>query len=193
MLLIGDPDGRLPGSRNEVLVVAAAGSTNERRVLLGSEATQANLEQVAGAYDILHFATHGQFFPRAPWKSHLVLHGGDVLSVEEIGHLNLNAYLVTLSACETALSAGLTADVPDGDEWVGLNQAFLAAGTPTVMASLWPIDDRISGDFMIDFYATLGPEGKAHALAEVQRRFLRNPRTSHPFYWAPFSIIGDPL
>ena len=100
---------------------------------------------------------------------------------------------MTLSACETALSAGLTADVPDGDEWVGLNQAFLAAGTPTVMASLWPIDDLVSGEFMIDFYATLGPEGKAHALAQVQRRFLQNPRTNHPFYWASFSIIGDPL
>ena len=193
MLLIGDPDGRLPGSRDEVNGVAAAGSASERLVLVGSEATQANLEQEVGAYDILHFATHGRFVPRAPWNSHLELHGDDLLSVEEIGRLNLNAYLVTLSACETALSAGLAADVPDGDEWVGLNQAFLAAGTPTVMASLWPIDDRISGAFMIDFYATLGPEGKAHALAEVQRRFLQDPLTNHPFYWAPFSVIGDPL
>lgn len=192
MLLVGDPDGSLPGSRNEVNVVAAQ-SPDERLVLVGSEATQANLDQRAGAYDILHFATHGRFFPRAPWNSHLELHGGEVLSVEEIGHMNLHAYLVTLSACETALSGGLAADVPDGDEWVGLNQAFLAAGTPTVMASLWPIDDRISGDFMIDFYATLGPAGKAHALAEVQRRFLQDPRTTHPFYWASFSIIGDPL
>ena len=193
MLLVGDPDGRLPGSRNEVEVVAAAGTAGQRRARIGSEATQANLEREAGTYDILHFATHGRFFPRAPWKSHLELHGEDVLSVEEIGLLSLNAYLVTLSACETALGGGLTADVPDGDEWVGLNQAFLAAGTPTVMASLWPIDDLVSGDFMINFYTTLGPEGKAHALAEVQRQFLQNPRTNHPFYWASFSIIGDPL
>ena len=193
MLLLGDPDGRLPGSRTEVKAVAEVGAANERLVLIGSDATQANLEQAIGAYDILHFATHGRFFPRAPRNSHLELHGEDVLSVEEIGRLNLNAYLVTLSACETALSAGLVADVPDGDEWVGLNQAFLASGTPTVMASLWPIDDRISSDFMTDFYATLGPEGKAHALADVQRRFLQNPATNHPFYWAPFSVIGDPL
>jgi CHAT domain-containing protein len=146
---------------------------------------------LADSYDILHFATHGRFVPQAPWRSHLELYE-DGLSVEEIGRLRLDAYLVTLSACETALSGGMVSDVPVGDEWVGLNQAFLAAGTPTVMASLWPIDDRVSSRFMVDFYAGLGAEGKALALAEVQRRFLTDAATAHPFYWAPFTIIGDP-
>lgn len=191
MLLMADPDGRLPGARKEVMSIAA-GATNRRHVLVGKDATQDMFEDVANRYDIIHFATHGNFISRAPWRSHLELYG-DILSVEEIGHLRLDAYLVTLSACETALSSGLSADVPDGDEWVGLNQAFLAAGTPTVMASLWSIDDRVSSTFMAGFYDELGPEGKAQALATMQRHFIDSPGTRHPFYWAAFTIIGDPL
>ena len=165
---------------------------SRRHLLVGQEAQQATFEKVAEQYDIIHFATHGNFISRAPWRSHLELYG-DELTVEEIGHMRLEAYLVTLSACETALSSGLTADVPRGDEWVGLNQAFLAAGTPTVLASLWSIDDRVSSTFMSGFYDELGPEGKAVALARMQRSFIRNARTSHPFYWAAFTVFGDPL
>lgn len=191
MLLFADPAGSLPGSRREVQALMAQ-SPNRRHAFVGPQATQANLEELAGQYDILHFATHGRFVSRSPWRSHLELHGG-VLSVEEIGRLNLDAYLVTLSACETALSGGLVSDVPSGDEWIGLNQAFLAAGTPTVMASLWPIDDAVSSRFMIDFYDTLGPTGKAQALAAVQQRFIADEKLRHPFYWAAFTVIGDPL
>ena len=193
MLLLADPDGSLPGTRREISAIAGTGPSERRYTLAGETATQQNVLDVAGQFDILHFATHGRFVEQAPWRSHLQLYGDEILSVQDISQLKLNAYLVTLSACETALSGGLLADVPDGEEWVGLNQAFLAAGTPTVMASLWPIDDLVSSDFMIDFYQVLGPEGKSKALAEVQRRFIENPRTQHPFYWAPFTIVGDPL
>ncbi len=191
MLLVADPDDRLPGSRREVLAVQKQDPDN-RTVLLGAAATQARIEADAGHYDILHLATHGRFVSEAPWRSHLDLHD-DVLSVEEVGHLDLHAYLVTLSACESALSGGLISDIPRGDEWIGLNQAFLAAGTPTVMASLWPIDDRVSSSFIIHFYDELRTSGKAPALAQTQRLFLKTPHTRHPFYWAPFTIIGDPL
>lgn len=191
ILLFADPDGRLPGSRREVLALKEQ-SPNRRHAFVGAEATQATLEELAGQYDILHLATHGRFVSQAPWRSHLELYN-DVLSVDEIGRLSLDAYLVTLSACETALGGGLVTDVPNGDEWIGLNQAFLAAGTPTVMASLWPIHDRVSSTFMIDFYDSLGPRGKAVALAQVQRRFIATKELSHPFYWAAFTIMGDPL
>lgn len=190
MLLVGDPDGELPGSRREVQHISSR-SPNRRLPLIGSRATLANVEELATQYDILHFATHGRFDSRTPWQSRLDLNGND-LDVARIGRLKLDAYLVTLSACETGLSAGVNADIPDGEEWVGLNQAFLAAGTPTVMASLWPISDRVSGRFMTLFYDRLGTTGKAGALAEVQRRFLKDPSTRHPFYWAAFTIIGDP-
>ncbi len=191
MLLLADPDGSLPGARREV--AAIAGGAQRRYALVGENATQENLTENAGQFDILHFATHGRFVPNAPWRSHLELYDGKELDVEAIGRMKLNAYLVTLSACETGLSGGLVSEIPNGEEWVGLNQAFLAAGTPTVMASLWPINDRISSDFMTSFYRALGPGGKAKALAEVQRQFIRNAATQHPFYWAPFTIMGDPL
>lgn len=192
ILAVADPEGALPGSREEARAVASIPSVRPH-VLIGPEATQEALEKWAGWADIIHIATHGRFVSQAPWSSHLELHG-DVLSVAEIGSLQLDAYLVTLSACETALSGGFTSDIPPGDEWVGLNQAFLAAGTPTVMASLWPIDDKVSSSFMINFYEKLlDAQGKSKALSRVQREALRSAETSHPFYWAAFTVIGDPL
>ena len=193
ILAVADPDGHLPGSRAEARAIASIPSVRAR-TLIGPEATQEAFEALAETWaDIVHIATHGRFVSHAPWSSYLELHG-DVLSADEIGHLRLNAYLVTLSACETALSGGYTSDVPPGDEWVGLNQAFLAAGTPTVMASLWPIDDTVSSDFMISFYEKLiDANGKSKALAQVQRKALRSAEAGHPFYWAAFTVIGDPL
>ena len=190
MLLLADPDGRLPGSRQEAIDIASQ-SPNRRLAFVGESASQSLLVENAEYYDILHIATHGVFNQRAPWRSHLELYD-DVLNVAEIGSLNLeDSYLVTLSACETALSGGAISDIPDGDEWVGLNQAFLAAGAPTVMASLWPIDDRVSSSFMVQFYEYLGAVNKAEALAAVQRKFSRSTATRHPFYWAAFTLIGD--
>lgn len=192
MLLVADPNNRLPGAQQEVKAIAAEDASN-RQALFGEEATQSVLQTQAGHYDIIHFATHGNFIARSPWRSYLELYGDDVLSVADIRSLRLNAYLVTLSACETALSGGAIRDVPRGDEWVGFNQAFLAAGTPTVMASLWPIDDAVSNPFMVGFYEALDAQGKAHALAVAQRMFISHPTHNHPFYWAAFTVVGDPL
>ncbi len=192
MLLVGDPDGKLPGSRKEVLEIARR-SPGRRTTLLGNAATTASLDTLAWSFDVIHFATHGHFVSRSPWLSHLEMYGDNELTVDEIGRLRLDAYLVTLSACETALSGGRMSDIPRGDEWIGLNQAFLAAGAPTVMASLWPIDDMVSSRFMTGFYDHLKMEGKARALSAIQRAFIRDAKTKHPYYWAAFTIIGDPL
>lgn len=191
MLLLGDPASRLPGARNEVLSIASE-APNRRHALVGEDASQSMFNEVAGQYDVIHFATHARFDNRAPWRSHLELHDGQ-LSVAEIGTLSLDAYLVTLSACETALSSGVVSDIPSGDEWVGFNQAFLAAGTPSVLASLWPIDDEVSGPLMLAFYNHLMTSTKAEALAEVQRTALLDPETRHPFFWAAFTLVGDPI
>ena len=190
ILLVADPENRLPGSRKEADAIADLPAIRALE-LVGEQANRDNLIELAENYDIIHIATHGTFVRRAPWFSRLELHGG-ALNVADIGRLRLNAYLVTLSACETALSGGLSSDIPAGDEWIGLNQAFLVAGAPTVMASLWPIDDRVSASFMVGFYKNLlDAQGKARALAKIQRQFIQDPGTHHPFFWAPFSIIGD--
>lgn len=191
MLLVADPTGRLPGARREANAIASA-STSRRHVLTGNEAKEPFVTDVASSYDVLHFATHGNFFNQAPWRSHLELYD-DVLTVAEIGQLELDAYLVTLSACQTALGSGAFSDVPPGDEWIGLHQAFLAAGTPSVLATLWIIDDKASSSFMIDFYERLATRSKAEALAQTQRKFIASEATRHPVYWAPFVLVGDPL
>lgn len=190
ILVLADPDGDLPGARHEGFLIAGLDST-AHHLAVGTAATQQLLEEQAGRHDVIHLATHGQFRSESPHASHLKLYE-DVLSVEEIGRLRLNAYLVTLSACETALSKGVHPSNPAAEEWIGLHQAFLAAGTPTVLASLWTIHDRYSGPLMSRFYSKLMKRGKAEALAEVQRGFIQDKRISHPYFWAGFVAIGDP-
>ena len=194
IVAVADPNGRLPGTRREVEALQAMRAVRVD-ALVGAQATQANLELLAPDADVLHLATHGTFVSRAPGLSHLELAGGERLDVSEIERLHLDRpYLVTLSACETALGSGTRSDVPPGDEWVGLNQAFLAAGAPSVLASLWAIDDRATGRFMSGFYThLLDPRGKSWALAQMQRSFIQDRRLRHPFYWAAFTLTGDPV
>src|SRR5436190_529108 len=70
------------------------------------------------------------------------------LEVHEVFGLTLSADLVVLSACQTALGSGALADVPAGDDWVGLSRAFLSAGAAQVVATLWPVEDRATADLM---------------------------------------------
>lgn len=193
VVALADPEGRLPGTRREVRALSRIKAIRVDE-LIGAQATEANLKMFAPEADILHIATHGHFNPRTPWSSALELHGGN-LSVAEIGQIGLDRpYLVVLSACETALGSGAHADVPQGDEWIGMNQAFMAAGAPAVMSSLWPISDRASSTLIPAFYnALLDTGGKAEALARVQRAFIRDAVFAHPYYWAAFSLTGDPL
>jgi CHAT domain-containing protein len=100
--------------------------------------------------------------------------------------------MVVLSACQTALASGAVADVPPGDDWVGLTQAFLQAGAGEVLASLWRVEDRATARLMELFYRGLASgESEAAALAGAQRTMLREPGRSHPFYWAGFVLSGS--
>jgi CHAT domain-containing protein len=81
--------------------------------------------------------------------------------------------------------------VPAGDDFVGLTQAFLGAGSSSVLATLWQVNDRSTAQFMADFYQHLPTEAGSAALAAVQRRMLAGPsRYRHPYYWAPFVLVG---
>lgn len=192
ILALGDPTGRLPGARNEVQQMAALPQVRTD-ALIGDRATKANLNALIGEADILHFATHGRFAARSPWASSLELRDGE-LAVGDIVNLRLDRpYLVTLSACETAVGSGTASDLPAGDEWVSLNQAFLVAGAPSVLATQWAVDDRASTPLVGAFYRhLLEDRGKAFALATAQRETIRSARR-HPFYWAAYTLTGDPL
>ena len=118
-----------------------------------------------------------------------------MLRVHEILDMSLQANLVTLSACDTALGSGYFADTPAGDEFVALNRAFLAAGSASVMATLWQVDDKASVALMKQFYGRLRTSvhggNAANALALAQRSLRRSPQLGHPYYWAAYVVIGD--
>ena len=176
---------------------SVAGDFNQDgRLLLGKEATKTSFESLAGQYGVLHLATHGFFNRSNPALSGVVLEpdasGDGRLEVHEILGLHLDARLVTLSACETALGSGYFSDVPAGDDLVGLTRAFLFAGSSSVLASLWEVDDRSTMELMRGFYQQFGHADKVSSLAEVQRLMRRSGgKFGHPYYWGAFVLVGQ--
>jgi len=171
---------------------------SKSRLLIGEDATESVFKQVAVDFDVLHLATHGYFNKLNPLLSGLELEGDEqddgLLELNEIASLNLNASLVTLSACETALGSGHFAEIPPGDDFVGLTRAFLSAGSAAIMATLWEVDDASTAELMQQFYTRLrassGARAEAAALAEAQRRLRATEHYRHPYYWAPFVLVG---
>ncbi len=164
-------------------------------VLVGSRATEARFIELAPQREVLHLATFGVLNPRNPLFSYIQLNPeGETdgrLEVHEVVGLSLAADLVVLSACETGLGTGLSHDVPPGDDWVGLVRAFLYAGAESVVACLWPVDDRATARLMEKFYEGMRDgRSKAGALADAQRSVLRETDYADPFYWAAFQLTG---
>jgi CHAT domain-containing protein len=136
---------------------------------------------------------HGIINERLPQFSGLLMSqindsGEDnLLQTEEIYNLNLSADLVVLSACHTALGKNYR-----GEGVIGLTRAFLRAGSKSVVATLWQVEDVSTADLMIDFYSRLKAKpNKSQALRETKRAMLKNGRFSHPHFWASFVLIGD--
>jgi len=106
------------------------------------------------------------------------------LKVADLYSLDLDADLVTLSACETALSK-----VASGDDVVGFTRGLLYAGSRSVLSSLWKVDDRSTKELMLAFYRRLGDVDKAEALRQAQLEVRAH--TPQPFYWAAFTLAGN--
>ena len=108
--------------------------------------------------------------------------------------LELDADLVTLSACETGLGSGYFAEIPAGDDYVSLTRAFLYAGSAMVLATLWEVDDASTLRLMKQFYGDLSEavqgEDKTGALTRAQRAMLSSDEYKHPYFWAPFVMVG---
>ena len=155
-------------------------------------ATSADLDQ----YRIVHFATHGLINSQHPELSGIVLSLVDqegqqqngFLRLYEIYNLRLNAELVVLSACQTALGKEIK-----GEGLIGLTRAFMYAGAPRVVASLWRIDDRATAELMTRFYRGMLKDGlrPAAALRAAQVSMWKENRWSGPHYWAAFTIQGE--
>lgn len=188
-----DSSGRLdpPAAAKEAQAVAHLFGTTP---LLGAAARASRVFDLAGKVDLLHIAAHGVYEPRDPLFSHIVLarderRDGNLAVHEIFSDLDLTGIsLVVLSACQTALG-----ERSDGDEIVGLTRAFLYAGTPAVVSTLWSVNDRASAELIEEFYRRLlGGVPAAEALQQAQVVLLNKPATRHPYYWAGFMLTGDP-
>jgi CHAT domain-containing protein len=183
----------LPGSRAEVAAIRRIYG-DRAQTLVGAPATERAFRDLAPQQGIVHLATYGVLNKHNPLFSFVEMApgGGEDgrLEVHEVFGLTLNARLLVLSACQTGLGAGELADVPPGDDWVGLVQGFLYAGASNVVATLWPVSDVATARLMERFYRELAAgRPEAEALALAQRSALSDPTTAHPFFWAGFALI----
>ena len=196
-------------------------------IYLGKEASEERAKSLSPNNDIIHFAGHAELNENDPLASAILLAKTDKedgrLEVREIFGMDLKASLVVLSACETGLGK-----LSSGDELVGLTRAFIYAGTPSVVASLWNVEDSSTAQMMASFYKNLKTMTKVEALRQAQLNLVRGnvnsdllarrgiggvgklgevpaanapavePVTtqspissSHPYFWAPFILVGE--
>jgi CHAT domain-containing protein len=135
---------------------------------------------------VVHLATHAEFRADNPLFSGLQL-ADTWLTTLDIFGLELEASLVTLSGCHTGRSV-----LGGGEELLGLARAFFAAGAASLLLSLWAVEDISTAEFMRLFYRDLAAGAtKAAALHHAQVAFISDERYHHPYYWAPFALIGD--
>jgi len=186
----------LPASRVEVRGLEAL-YPGASRIYVGSDATEERAKAIGTQASLIHFATHALADEMSPLDSTLALSlpagpraGGDngLLQAWEIfEQLRIDAELVTLSACGTALGKEMS-----GEGILGLTRAFQYAGARSVLASLWEVSDDWTADLMKRFYRYLKQgRSKDSALRAAQIDMIRRPASSHPHRWAAFQLVGD--
>jgi CHAT domain-containing protein len=181
-VIMGVPDAGTPFILEEVRAVAE--TLPGSQIFVGPDATAHHLQQRGETSRFVHVATHGFFRRDNPMFSSIRL-GDGPLSVHDLYQFRLSAELVALSGCGTGLSV-----VVGGDEQLGLVRGLLYAGAHAVLLTLWDAYDGSTAEFMTAFYRHV-MEGRTKAQsARDAMRALRQSRP-HPFYWAPFVLIGD--
>jgi len=222
---LGDPTKELKFAELEAAEIKKLYPSSA--VLLRKAATKIRAKDLWSQYDILHFAAHAELKGDDPLSSAILLAKGEGdegrLQVGEVFEMDLSASLVVLSGCETGLGK-----LSSGDELVGLTRAFIYAGTPSVVASLWKVDDASTAHLMSSFYRNLKTKSKVESLRQAQLELIRGGKqsdllarrgvggigkmgevpqakpqspgsasvpvsisTSHPYFWAPFILVGD--
>ncbi len=184
------PLAPLPATQDEVTAIEKIYSP-KARILTSSDATKSGFFKYAPQYGVLHFATHALTDENSPMYSAIALskEKGEFgfLEAREIVQMELNADLVVLSACKTAYGSVL-----EGEGMLGLTRAFFTAGVPTVIATLWNVDDQAAKELMVAFHEKFrNRERPATALRDAQLSLLNSDKFHEPYYWASFILMGD--
>ncbi len=166
--------------------------------IVGAQANEAVFKSKASDYQIIHLAMHGLLNERNPMLSSLAFtENGDqgednFLEVHEISAMQLSAELVVLSACETGYGK-----FQQGEGVMSLARSFMYAGVPSLVVSMWQVNDASTAIIMNQFYQNLQQgDNKALALQRAKQVYLEqaakdNPLAAHPAFWAAFIQLGD--
>ena len=189
----------LPEAAGEVKALARLYGAARSKVYVGADAREDRVKSEAGRAGILHFTTHGTLNNASPMYSYLTLAEGGpnedgLLEAWELMQLDLKAELAVLSACETARGR-----IGAGEGVIGFSWAMFIAGVPSTVVSQWKVESASTRDLMVSFHRSLiSPRAplqskptKTEALRQAALKLMRNPETSHPFYWAGFVLVGD--
>ncbi|MEW6213527.1 MAG: CHAT domain-containing protein, partial [Acidobacteriota bacterium] len=183
MLAVGVSAPDLPHVEDEIAGLCEVFA--DAVALTGSEATQKNFLRLASCSRYLHIASHGRFRQDNPMFSSLRL-ADSHLNFYGLLDLRLRAEMVTLSACQTGVSA-----IIPGDELHGLMRGFLCAGAPSLVVSLWMVSDRSTALLMTEMYKRISAGETKRAALRAAQLEVRN-LYPHPYYWAPFVLMGNP-
>lgn len=194
LIAFGNPDIEpkyaLSSAEDEVKHISAF--FPRRQIFLGVEATKTRFQSMSASANVIHIAAHAEADEVDALYSRILLANENgkqnFLEAREVLPMNLSGVsLVTLSACESALGK-----IGTGDETLGLSWAFLSAGASTLIASLWPVSDEATEVLMTTLYKRMAEHNDIRqAMQDAQLAVLRRPETAHPFFWAPFNLIGD--
>jgi CHAT domain-containing protein len=188
---------RLPASLREAKAIMAVTPQSQGTMAIGFEASRARIMgDDLKNYRIIHFATHGILDNEHPEMSGLILSMIDkegnsqdgYLRLRDIYGLDVRADLVVLSACRTGLGRSV-----QGEGLIGLTRGFTYAGSKTVVASLWKVDDEATAELMKNFYAYMLRDGlpPAAALRAAQQSIRARERWRSPYFWAGFILQGE--
>jgi CHAT domain-containing protein/Tfp pilus assembly protein PilF len=192
-------DNRLPHTLKEVEEIGRLFGKSTT-IKLGEAATEASVKQESKDYKILHLAVHGWLDEQVGLNSGLALSQPELLGKkatkddngllqawEIFEQVRLNADLVTLSACDTALGQMLR-----GEGLIGLTRAIQYAGAKSIIVSLWGVSDESTAVLMTAFYKELSKGvSKDVALQKAMAIVRSNPRWQSPFFWSPFILVGS--
>lgn len=192
IIAFGNPDLSLPSSEKEVAKIKNLYPLS--KIYIRQEATEDKAKDPAEGFNVMHFATHGNLDYKNFKSSYLTMaqnpqEGEDgKLTLNELFGLELMTHLdlVVLSACQTAIIDENAIGSP-----VSPASGFVDNGVKSVIASLWSVDDRSTSLLISYFYENLKTMPKIDALRLAQIKLSQNPDYNHPYYWAPFILIGD--